>query len=409
MRRMLAGLSLLVFSHAVPAFEAVDAIPYPSLGDFPAYPPPERGPGTLYGQFGVERDDNVLRETTGEDSETIWRVGVGASYEARVYGRQRVLLEARGDGYKYNEFSDLDNFAYGVLGEWRWELGNRLSGTLGYGRRQYQADISELQAAIKDEITENHVYGTAALLFASRFRPRAGFDVVDGDRPSARDAEVKTNALTAGLDYVSPLRNSLGVDVRRSDGDAAVPEELDPLGILVDNDYEETEVALVASYNPGPSLRLGARLGYTERTYTEISDRDFADNTGRVDIAWRPGNKTLLVLRVYREPRSIIDVAASHVLVEGVSFGPSWAPTAKLVFSARLINEHREYSGDPAAALGAEPLQDETVRGYVLAAGWEVTRRHHVGLAWEHGERSSNILGRDYDYNTLMLNLRYVF
>ncbi|MNC87751.1 hypothetical protein D3C83_35030 [compost metagenome] len=112
---------------------------------------------------------------------------------------------------------------------------------------------------------------------------------------------------------------------------------------------------------------------------------------------------------MYREPRSIIDVAASHVLVEGVSFGPSWAPTAKLVFSARLINEHREYSGDPAAALGAEPLQDETVRGYVIGAGWEITRRHHLGLAWEHGERSSNVLGRDYDYNTLMANLRYVF
>jgi hypothetical protein len=409
MRRTLAGLSLLVFSSSALAFDAVDRIPYPSLGDFPAYPPAERGPGTLYGQFGVEHDDNVLRETTGEDSETIWRVGVGASYEARVYGRQRVLLEARGDGYKYHEFGELDNFAYGVLAEWRWELGNRLSGTLGFGRRQYQADISELQAAIKDEITENHVYGTAALPFASRFRARAGFDVVDGDRPSARDAEIKTNALTAGLDYVSPLGNTLGIEVRRSDGDAGVPEELDPLGILVDNDFEESEVALVASYNPGPSLRVSARLGYTERTYSEISDRDFADNTGRATVAWRPGNKTLLVLRIYREPRSIIDVAASHVLVEGVSFGPSWAPTAKLVFSASFINEQREYSGDPAAALELEPLRDETVRGVVLGAGWEVTRRHHVGLAWERGERTSNVLGRDYDYNTLMLNLRYVF
>ena len=130
---------------------------------------------------------------------------------------------------------------------------------------------------------------------------------------------------------------------------------------------------------------------------------------GRATVAWRPGNKTLLVLRVYREPRSIIDVAASHVLVEGVSFGPSWAPTAKLVFSASFINEQREYSGDPAAALELEPLRDETVRGVVLGAGWEVTRRHHVGLAWERGERTSNVLGRDYDYNTLMLNLRYVF
>lgn len=112
---------------------------------------------------------------------------------------------------------------------------------------------------------------------------------------------------------------------------------------------------------------------------------------------------------MYREPRSIIDVGASHVLVEGVSFGPTWAPTAKLVFGVFLINEERLYSGDPGAALGIEPLRDETVRGYALTAGWELTRRHHLGFAFEHGERTSNDLERDYDYNALTLNFRYVF
>ena len=410
MRRTLAGLSLaLLPCTAAASYEAVDALPYPSLGEFPAYPAEARGPGRLFAQIGVQRDDNVLREASGEEPETIWRAGLGASYEARVVGRQRVLLEARGDGYVYNRFSELDNFAYGVLGEWRWELGNQLSGTLGYGRRQYQTDLSELRAPVEDKVTENRVYGTGGYRFMPDWRVRAGFDVVDGERPAARDAEIRSNAVAAGLDYVTPLGNALGVEVRKTEGDAAVPELLDPAGIFVNNDYEETEVALVATYNPGPALRLSGRLGRTERTYSEIAGRDFEGTTGRLDVAWRPGNKTILGFEVYRVPRSIIDVGASHVLVEGVSFGPSWAPTAKLVFTARVVNEVREYTGDPAAALDIVPLRDETVRAYRLGAGWEATRRHHVGIALERGERSSNVLGRDHDYNTATINLRYVF
>jgi hypothetical protein len=411
MRRALAGLSLLLLPSAAAAlaFEAVDAIPYPSLGEFPAYPAEPRGPGRLFAQIGVERDDNVLREAVGADPETITRLGLGASYEARVVGRQRVLLEARGDLFSYHRFSELDHFAYGVLGEWRWELGNQLSGTLGYGRRRYQTDLAELRAPVDDEITENRVYGTAGYRFMPDWRVRAGFDVIDGERPAARDTEINSQSVAAGLDYVTPLGNALGVEVRSTEGDASVPELLDPAGVFANNDYEETEVALVATYNPGPQLRLGARLGRTERTYSEIPGRNFEGTTGRFDVAWRPGNKTILAFEAYRVPRSIIDVGASHVLVEGVAFGPSWAPTAKLVFTARLVNEAREYSGDPAAALDIAPLRDETVRALRLGAGWEATRRHHLGLAWEHGERSSNVLGRDFDYNTFMANLRYVF
>jgi len=409
MRRILAGF-LLSVPTAVLGFEAVDALPYPSSGVFPAYP---REGGTYPREFwldaGAMHDQNVLRQPGDGPDETIWRVGAGARVEQRIFSRQVLRLEARGEGYVFNRFHELDHVAYGLGAEWAWELGGPLAGTLGYTRRRFMVDLGERQRAVRDLVTQNRVFGTAGYRLSPDWRVRGAFEHTASERPEAVAAETAATSVAGGVDYVTGLGNTLGVEVRVANGDARVPETIDPTGELVDNDFDEREVAAVLGYNVGPQLRVGARLGRTERTYSQIPGRNFEGTTGRLDVAWRPGNKTLLEFEAYRVPRSIIDIAASHVLVSGFAFGPSWAPTAKLVFSARLVRENREYSGDPAAALGVATLREEAVRAWRFGAGWEATRRHRLGIALETGERSSNLLGRDYDYAAVMANFRYAF
>ncbi|MGQ0545625.1 MAG: hypothetical protein ACT4P3_09870 [Betaproteobacteria bacterium] len=407
MRRPLAGVLLAVAPLAAAAFEAVDTLPYPSLGSFPAYRVEGDRPGRLFVEAGVMRDDNVLRRSDAT-SETITRVGAGVRYDARVYGRQSVRLEARAAAYDYDRFDELNHVAYGVLGEWRWELGNDLSGTLGYGRRRYQTDLAERQAAIEDLVTENRLYGSAAYRFMPDWRVRGALFAVRADRPDSVTRETGGDAATAGIDYVTPIGNLLGAEVRTAQGDAPVPDLLDPTGQFAGNDYDERELAVVAAYNPGAMLRLGARVARTERTYTVLPGFDFKGTTYRFDALWRPGNKTNLAFEVYKAPRSIVEVDATHVIARGVAFGPSWAPTAKLVFSARVVREEREFPGDPGA-LGLLPVREEVVRAYRLAAGWEATRHFHFGVGWDSGERRSNVLARDYDFNQVSINGRYVF
>jgi len=67
------------------------------------------------------------------------------------------------------------------------------------------------------------------------------------------------------------------------------------------------------------------------------------------------------------------------------------------------------FEGDPAAELGAAPLREEYIRGYRLGAYWEYTRRIHYQFAFDHGERESNILGRNYTYNAGIGQVRFVF
>lgn len=406
-RKILAFL-LLGVPAAAGAFETVDSLP--AATRFPAYfgEGEEARPREFWAQAGVMRDDNVLR-SPAKTAETIYRYGGGARATQRIFGRQSLRLEARGEWYDFDQLNTLDHFAYGLLGEWLWELGNQLSGTLGYRRTRTQADLSERLPTREDMITADRFSGTAAYRVAADWRLRGAFEAASFRRPEFVEAEIDERSFAAGIDYVTPLGNALGIEVRATDGDARVEQTSGLGGAVVDNDYKEHELAAVARYRPGHSLRLDGRLGRTKREYKEVPGRDFDGTTWRAGVEWAPGTKTVLRFDTYNELRTITDVGPSHVVLKGVSFGPTWAPTVKLVLAARVVSETLEFQGGPGTALGIAPLLKEDRRLLRLALGWEPQRRFRLGLGFDTGERSSTSLGRDYDYTAWMANLRYSF
>jgi hypothetical protein len=200
----------------------------------------------------------------------------------------------------------------------------------------------------------------------------------------------------------------VGIEHRESRGDAPVSSFVDPSGQFANNDYKESETALVVTYVSSVTLRFTGRVGYTKRTYTDLPN-NFSGTTYRAGAEWLPGNKTLLTFEAYREPRAIIDLVASHADTRGFAFGPAWAPTAHLVFSLRGVNEHRTFvAADPnIAPVGT--LLDETLRVFRLGVGWEPQRLVQIGLAIDRGNRESNTLGRDYNYTATMINGRVIW
>lgn len=398
------------------AFETVDTLPYPSLGGFPeAYAPEPVYPTRLWAHVGTMYDSNPFRLADGVDpqaalrrsdkSDGIVRLGAGVGHTQRVIGRQSVNLEASGEYRDYLRFDQLDHFAYSLLGEWLWELGNDLNGTIGYGREQGLADPGEAQQVIADEIVTDRVFASANYRLGPSVRLRGGFDAGTGERSGDRpDAETDSRTWRAGIDYVSPLANTIGVEARETQGSAPVSPLVDPTGAFADNEYIEREVALTASYRLGEQLRFLGRLGRTKRSNTELPSDEFSGTTHRLRTDWLPTAKVGLRLDLYREPRTVLDIDATSVLVEGAAFGPRWAPTAKLVFVLQLVNERRRYNSTEDPTL---PLRDETLRTWRLGAGWEPQRHIRLGAGVDYGDRSSNVLGRDYDYVQVMLNARY--
>jgi len=408
-----AAWALVVVPACAFAFDSVDVLFPASGGLYPAYPADTLGgpgePYSLWAQAGLMYDSNILRRPGGDNHDWVSRVGIGARYDQRIVGRQGLHLEGRVDGYVYDRFSAIDNVAYAGLAEWRWAAGNDFAGTFGVSRRRYQATLSELQAAVYDPITETDYAATARYAIGPHLGVRGGATYVDYERPARTAANIKTLVGTAGIDYVTAIGNAIGVEIAEARGNAPVDQLVDPLGIFVNNDFRQRDIAVVGTYLPAPTLRFAGRVGRTHREYTVLPGRDFTGPTWSLIGQWVVTPKTLLVAEASQHVSSVIEVGASHMVVKGFGVGPSWAPTAKLNFQARLLREHQVFEGDPNAILGVTPLRQEFVRAVRFGVYWEYTRRIHYQLAFDHGERESNILGRDFHYNAGVAQVRFVF
>lgn len=399
-------------------FEAVDTIPWPYLGRFPAYAVEPLRPTEIWVQGGLLHDNNVfrfskdanVRALTGHDerADTIARLGAGIRHEQRVFGRQRVRLEARGEQFSFQENSLLDHFAYGLRGEWLWEFTNDLSGTLGYERRRRLVDMAQLQRPVKDLVIEQHAFATAAYMLGPSVRLRGALDGTKGEHSDTgrEAANARVDSVIGGIDYVTTLGNALGIEARRSQGNFPT-QELVGGTTLVDNEFTEKEVAGVATYTTGPQVRATVRVGRTTRNHKQFPQRDFTGTTWRTTVDWMPLQKTGFEFALYREPRTIVDLAASYVVISGFSFGPRWAPTEKLVFSAMFLRERQAFGGDPGTVVLGAPQRDEVVRTFRLGAGWEPQRFLELSLGFEKGQRTSNVFLRDFDYTMVMANARW--
>ena len=403
-----AAAALVVLPICAAAFEAVDVLVPASSGLYPAYPGDPAAPYSVWAQAGVMYDSNALRRTSAYNRELITRVGAGGRLEQRVVGLQGLRLEGHIDGYLYDRFSELDNIGYAALGEWRYEVGNDLAGTLGGSRRRFQASLAEIQAPVRDPIDETTLDGTARYAIGPHLAVRGAAHWIDYRRPSRQAANTRTTILGGGIDYITSIGNAIGVEATTARGDAPVPQEIG-LGTFINNDFRQHEVAVLGTFGVTPSIRLTGRFGRTTRSYTQLPGRDFSGPTWLAVAQWFPTPKTVLVLESAKYISSIIDVGASHMVARGYAVGPGWAVTAKLNLQARLFRQRQWFEGDPVFALGLAPLRQEYVRGYRLGAYWEYDRRIHYQFSVEHGERESNILGRNYRFNAGIAQVRYVF
>lgn len=418
--KMIVTMALLSFTAAASAFQSVDDIMWPSEGRFPAYPaePPDGRNVRFFVFGGVKRDNNLFRLSDGADprivlgstekSDTVSHLGIGLKADVPV-SRQRLQLDAQVEHHDFDRFGFLDHEPYRLKAAWKWAAGPQWSGDIGYSRRRFLASLAELQAPIKDLITENRAFASAGYRLTPRWRIRGALDWYEWDHSHSTRTilDNRTASATAGLDYMTPAGNSVGGQVKYSEGEFSNRQFV--AGSFVDNRFDEVETSAVVHWAVTGKSTLDGRLGYTSRRHDQVPQRDFDGVTGRVSYDWFVASKTLLNFQAWREIRSIEDVSASYVLSRGWSVGPGWAPTVKLVFQARYVREDRDFRGDPGFVLTGSAPREDTFRGLRFTAGYELRRNIELAVGFETGDRNSNVAGRDYDYHAITANAKLRF
>lgn len=365
---------------------------------------------------GVRYDSNLFRLSddanaqavigSSDRSDFIYRLGAGGKYEI-WQSRQKFILDANISEYKYQNFDNLDNTSSDLRGIWQWQAGNDWNGNLGIGHKRYLESFEYIQQNIRDMINLEQVYGSANYLLNSHLKLTLDSvfnDIGHGDKSrGALDARISNTAFT--VNWVTPAQNTVGLQFRTADARFSDPNFIG--AIPIDNAYSEHEYSLVTHWIASGVSELTGRVGYTQRKFDELPNRNFSDPTWRLTYLWQVTGKTSLEFATWREIQNFQDLTSNFVRATGVGIVPTWSVTHQLVLRGKVSYENRRFVGDPGIVPIVERREDK-FHLYQLSALWTPLRLTEVGLTVESGRRTSNEALGDYHYEAVgLLATRY--
>jgi len=359
-----------------------------------------------YASYSVTRDSNLFRLQDNPESEVLKRLEAGIDIDLPV-SRQHLLARANVSNTRFNRFSDLDYDGRDLLGQWKWQLGNLWSGDLGYSNAHTLASFADIQQRLQNVRTQERAFADAAYRLHPDWRVSAAASRFDLTNSAATQnyLDRTEDAAELGLQYISPTSSTVGLQLKRIDGNLPNRELIS--SILYDNSYRQTELNATANWAFSGNSRFTGRLGYARRKHEQVAERDFSGIAGRLGMSWLMAGKTTLDAAIWREIGAVEGGTSSYVLSSGASLAPSWAASSKLTVQGFIRYQKNDYQGDPRFI--NFQLRKDAVSTLAVGAFYAPWRSTQLGLNFQTDRRDSNVAQADYRANSVTASVRVEF
>lgn len=386
--------------------------------------------------YTVTADDNILRIRDNLNPANIEDAGIrdlisqgkladvsnrmtgGILFEKEV-SRQRFIADFNWTYTKFERFSPMDNNLKSANGKWNWFLGNRLEGNMG---ATYVESLMPFlfQPGTKIIRTEQTQFFNAAWRFHPSWRlvgEYTRYDLDTGKNPRAGNLNRTENRFEAGIDYLTPGKNTLGILFRNILGDFTNPVRrrdgtlvLDDNGSPVDNGYDQKEVLAKADWKVSAKSQLQGTAGWVERQNNSFQQRDFSGFNGRIIYHWQPTDKLGLTINGWRLTSAMQNLTANFSLNTGVSVVPSWNVTQKVKLEGDLSYETRKFDRfsdltDPTSVLG----RHNTFRNAALRLIYSPYLGLQLSTSIYHSDLKTDSPAGGFNANGVTANLQYVY
>ncbi len=376
----------------------------------------------LFAAQTLTRDDNVFRISSGLDP----AAALGSSSKADTYSttslgfnldvpvsRQRFQGGVTWNKTRYDRFTVLNGDGHQGQGIWVWQVGNDISGQLGYTETFGLASLANIQSGVQSStpnfLTTRRALFNAAFMLTPRWRLRGEAGRLEqlNEAPERKVNDTSTDSVDLTMSYVTPVSNQIGLGVRVEDG--RLPNRQFVAGDLFDNSYRQRNATAVTDWTLTGSSHLSARVGSVRRSYTQLPQRDFEGSTFRAAYDWKSTGKLTLTAAAQKDISTIEQVNIGFVLVKGVALRPTLRLTDKVNIAGAFEYSNREYRSDPALVLGAVPGRTDRVRSAAVTASYRPIRTVTLQIALLHETRSSTAAFGDYAANVVSVSARLGF
>jgi exopolysaccharide biosynthesis operon protein EpsL len=370
----------------------------------------------------LTRDDNVFRISSGLDpAAALGSSSKGDTYSTTSLGfnldvpvsRQRFQGGVTWNKNRYDRFTILNWDGHQGRGIWLWQLGNDISGQLGYTETLILASLANVQSGVQsitpNSLTIRRAFFNAEYMLTPRWRLRGetGRLKLLNEAPERKANDSSTDSVDLTVSYVTPVRNQIGLGMRVENG--RLPNQQLVAGDLFDNSYRQQNVAAVTEWTLTGSSHVSARVGSVRRSYTQLPQRDFEGATFQAAYDWRPTGKLTLTAVAQKDISTIEQVNIGFVLVKSVALRPTLRLTEKVNIGGSLEYSNREYRSDPALVLGDVPNRTDRVRSAAVTASYRPIRSVTLQMALLHETRSSTVAFGDYAANVVSVTARLGF
>lgn len=354
-----------------------------------------------FASVGYEHDDNVYRfadeaeavEQRGSPAldDTLRRLEAGTWVDAD-YGRQALRLFGVVQQYRYGEFSDLDRIENEFEGRLDWALGIPWTGHAYYGRSRTIETLTDRDSTELGFQRRSEAELFAGYAFAARWQLQgtAGERRKRLTRPAAQGSDLDETYARLGFAYASAVA-IVGAAVQLTDG--RFPNRTTDSG--VDAEYEQTDVLVNARNNFSGVSSFETELGYTIRT-SPSGASGFRGPTGKLRYEYRWLANATIDAQLFRRLRDTEEQGANYVEELGTALALRRTFTPLLSGVAELRQSTEDYHGAPAA----DSAREDSVTRAELGVAYAPRSWISVKPLLRHERRSSNRLGRDYDFTS---------
>ena len=202
----------------------------------------------LFVEEKFTRDDNIFRISKDLDpgtsigsssrGDTFRTTSLGLNFDAPV-NRQRFQADFTRNDTRYDRFADLDHTGHDARTMWLWQVGNEVSGQLGYMESSALASFANIQSRTPDRLKTRQAFYDAVSLVTPRWRVQAGVSGLQqaNSDPARQVNDVDILVSDLAVRYVTPANTSVGLGVRSEGG--RFPNREIVAGSSFDNAYSQ--------------------------------------------------------------------------------------------------------------------------------------------------------------------------
>lgn len=363
-------------------------------------------------------DDNVFRFANSNQafiafgshvmSDRMLTKEAGVNVDWKI-SNQHLILGIDLNQTSFNRFSYLDSRGGNNKITWDWSIGNHLSGVLSMGEQKAMAGFNDVHNTVLNVLTTDNQLMSLNWDFHPSWRLHLQFDQASYHNGLAANHTANSNndAQEIALQYTTGSGNLVSLSARENK--TKYPDR-DPISTaLFGNSNQQRDLGVSVVWQPLGKTTISSRLGWVERKYEVLQQRDVSDWTGQINMSWQATGKTAFQATAVHDISAIEGTASTYVQSERVTLNPSWMPTSKITVQGNLQYEDRSYLGDP----GFYSVQGPQREDKLLTAGMVVTYMPYdkvrTQLTVQKVKSDSSFLNYGYMDSSIAANVRLDF